>query len=210
MLPCERKIRGTHAMVRIPKKLKNDPIVEALFEVRFTSNELPEVVLGKLASREEWKAYKTVRLPMADFPAAIRDSDPNLVHQPLWQLQSADGRRVLKFGPRMFSFHALQMYPGWSTFEPELLSAASYLFQTLGQFTVTRYGFRYMNVLTKEHFVSNLADLNFEVRLAGNALTCPMNLNYERRHSADHRAIVRIAPKEFVQNPSEGLEAVKM
>jgi uncharacterized protein (TIGR04255 family) len=205
----EREIGGRTLVIRIPKKLKDDPIVEALFEVRFTSKEVvPEVVLGKLASREEWKAYKTVRLPIADFPAAIRDSDPNLVHQPLWQLQSSDAQRVLKFGPRMFSFHALQVYPGWATFEPELLSAASYLFRMLGEFTVTRYGFRYVNVLTKKHFVSSLADLNFDVRLAGSVLTCPMNLNYERSHSTNHRAIVRVAPKEFVQNPSEGLEAV--
>jgi len=108
-------------MVRIPRKLKNDPIVEALFEVRFTSDEVSEVVLGKLAAN--WKDLKPIRLPLAEVPSPVRDKDPNLAHQPLWQLQANDGRLVIKFGPRVFSYHALEVYPGWSAFE-ELLPRA--------------------------------------------------------------------------------------
>jgi uncharacterized protein (TIGR04255 family) len=195
-------------MVRIPKKLKNPPIVEALFDIRFTSKEVPEIVLGRLASFEAWKGFKAVRLPFADVPAALRDNDPNLTHQPLWQLESTDGKRILKVGPKVFSFHILREYPGWATFESELLPAVIYLFKNLGEFTVTRYGFRYLNALTKTHFVSGLADLNFEVRLAGDVLTCPVNLNYGRAHSEVHRAVVRVAPKTFVLNPAEDLEAL--
>jgi hypothetical protein len=60
----EREIGGRTLVIRIPKKLKDDPIVEALFEVRFTSKEVvPEVVLGKLASREEWKHTRQCAFP---------------------------------------------------------------------------------------------------------------------------------------------------
>jgi len=195
-------------MPRIPRKLKNDPIVEALFEVRFASDQIPEVVLGKLASRDCWTDYKTVRLALADIPAAIRDNDPNLVYQPLWQLQANDGKRVIKSGPRVFSYHVLQPYPGWAVFEPELVSATDFLFGILGPLTVMRYGFRYINVLTKDHFVTSLANLNFGVRLADAPVTWPINLNYQRGHSSHHRVMVRVAPKEFVQNPTEGLGAL--
>ena len=120
-LNCGWEIRLT-VMVRIPRKLKNDPIVEALFEVQFTSKESWRRLLLEAASRDCWKEFKTVRLPLADFPAAIRDSDPNLIFQPLWQLQAEDGKRVVKFGSRTFSYHALQTYPGWSVFEPGAFS----------------------------------------------------------------------------------------
>jgi uncharacterized protein (TIGR04255 family) len=193
-------------MVRIPRKLKSDPIVEAIFEVRFTTTEVPEVVLGKLASN--WKEFKTTRLPFADLPSPIRDQDPNLAHQPLWQLQSANNTRLIKFGPRVFSYHTLVPYPGWSTFERELQQAADFLFGNLGNAVVNRYGFRYQNVLTKAQFVNTLADLNFGVQLAGKAITCPVNLNYQREHSVQHIALVRIASREFIQNPSAELVAV--
>jgi uncharacterized protein (TIGR04255 family) len=193
-------------MVRIPRELKNDPIVEALYEVRFTSDEITEVVLGKLASN--WKEFKTTRLPLAEVPSPLREQDPNLAHQPLWQLQATDGSRLIKFGPRVFSYHALQTYPGWSKFEPELNQAADVLFENLGTATVNRYGFRYLNVMTKDHLVSSVAQLNFSIQLAGKAITYPLNLNYQQVHSPQHTSVVRVASKEFVQNPSAELAAV--
>lgn len=192
--------------MRIPRKLKDDPIVEALFEVRFTSNEVPEVVLGKIALN--WKEFKTVRLPAADLPSPIRDQDPNLAYQPLWQLQGDRGRRVIKFGPRVFSYHVLETYPGWSRFALELNQACDFLFDNLGPVTITRYGLRYLNVMTKVQHVTSLADLNFGVQLAGEAISCPLNLNYQQERSPQHIALVRVASKEFVQNPAAGLVAL--
>src|SRR5262245_58805243 len=108
-------------MARIPHKLKIDPIAEALWEVRFASNDIPEVVVGKLASREEWRSFKSQRLPAADIPAALRETDPQLSTQPTLQLQSGDDRRLVKIGSRVISYHALRPYPGWQIFEPELV-----------------------------------------------------------------------------------------
>jgi uncharacterized protein (TIGR04255 family) len=196
-------------MARIPRKLKRDPIVEALFELRFTSSEISEIVVGKLASWEQWKGFTAQRLPLADMPVTVRENDPNLAHQPVLQLQRSDGGRVVKIGPRVFSYHALQPYPGWAVFEPELTSCTEHLFGSLSDVSATRLGFRYLNVLTKDdHLIENLQDLNFDIRLADQALTCPLNLNYQRNWTPKHNSIVRIASKEFVQNPAAGLTAL--
>jgi uncharacterized protein (TIGR04255 family) len=195
-------------MARIPRKLKDDPIVEALFELRFTSSEISEVVVGKLASWEQWKHFGTQRLPVADIPATMREQDPNLALQPVLQLQQKDGKRIAKIGPRVFSYHALPPYPGWAVFEPELISCIEHLFSTLNGVTATRFGFRYLNVLTKSHLIESLRDLNFGIRLADEALTCPVNLNYQRIWTPNHNSVVRIASKEFVQNPAENLTAL--
>jgi uncharacterized protein (TIGR04255 family) len=194
-------------MARIPRKLKNDPIVEALFELRFTSSEISEVVVGKLASWEQWKRFTKQRLPVADVPTTMREQDPNLIYQPVLQLQS-EGNRVVKIGPRVLSYHALPPYPGWAVFEPELTSCTEQLFSTLSDVTATRFGFRYINVLTKDHLIESLQDLNFDIRLEGQTLTCPTNLNYQRTWTAKHNSLVRIASKEFVQNPAAHLAAL--
>ncbi len=77
-------------MSDLPLKLKNDPISEAVFEVRFTSSVLPELVVGGLAAH--WKGLTAQRFPAAEIPPAIRRADPNLQFQPLMELRSTDRR----------------------------------------------------------------------------------------------------------------------
>lgn len=192
---------SANAMARIPRKLKIDPIAEALWEVRFASNDISEVVIGKLASREEWRQFRSQRLPFADIPAAIREADPNLAAQPTLQLQSGDDRRIVKIGPKVISYHALRPYPGWEVFQPELVGCARFLFSALADFTATRFGFRYTNILTKDHLIDEVSGLNFQVALDGSPLRCPLNLNYQRLRSDCHIALVRVASREFVLNP---------
>jgi uncharacterized protein (TIGR04255 family) len=180
-------------MVQIPRKLKNDPIVEALLEVRFAASEIREVVVGKLASCESWREFAGQRLPLADMPGAIRDHDPGLAYQPVLQLQRRDGTRLIKIGPRVLSYHALPPYPGWAIFEPELSSSAEYVFAALRDAMATRFGFRYINVLTRSHLIESVADLNIDVSLAKQPLTAPLNLNYQRVLAPNHHSIVRVA-----------------
>jgi uncharacterized protein (TIGR04255 family) len=179
-----------------------------LWELRFASNDIPEVVVGKLASREEWRLFKSERLPFADIPAGIREADPQLSALPTLQLQSGDNRRIVKIGPKVISYHALRPYPGWAIFEPELIGCARFSFGALAGFAVTRLGFRYTNILTKDHLIDNVRGLNFNVSLDGNPLECPLNLNYQRTLGDHHVAIVRVASKEFVLNPSPDLVAL--
>src|SRR5262249_39520190 len=71
-----------------------------------------------------------------------------------------------------------------------------------------RFGFRYINVLTKNHLIDGVANLNFDVHLANNPMTDPLNLNYQRRWSPKHNSTVRVASIEFVQNPAADLTAL--
>jgi uncharacterized protein (TIGR04255 family) len=63
-------------------------------------------------------------------------------------------------------------------------------------------------VLTPNHSVRGAKTLNFNVAVAGAPLDAPLNLNYLRIRGEQHRAIVRIASKEFVQNPAVNLSAL--
>jgi uncharacterized protein (TIGR04255 family) len=193
-------------MLDLPHKLKRDAIAEALLEVRFDSTELGELVVGKLASHEMWKRFPSNRLPIADIPAPIRQADPNLAYQAV--LERRNPERVVKIGDRVFSYHALSPYPGWDVWEPELLRAVEFVFTAIEGFAAKRLGFRYINVLTSDHSVQSARALNFNVAVAGASLDAPLNLNYLRTSSELHSTIVRIASKEFVQNPAPGLSAL--
>lgn len=184
----------------LPRKLKKDAVAEALLEVRFDSTELGELVVGKLASHEMWKGFASTRLPLADIPAPIRQADPNLAYQAVLERRNSDTTRVVKFGDRVFSYHALPPYPGWDLLEPELLRAMEIVFVSVDGFTAKRFGFRYINVLTPEHSVHGAETLNFNVAVARAPLGAPLNLNYLRILSDQHQAIVRIASKEKPRN----------
>jgi uncharacterized protein (TIGR04255 family) len=188
-------------MTTSPKKLKKDGIVEALFEVRFTTSAIPELYVGRLvagiAAIEEGMVVE--RLPMADFPAPIRRADPNLAHQPTLQLRTRNGTRLARIGETVISWHALQSYPGWPVFQPEIDRIITLLRTSVEGLTVVRTGLRYLNFLNpKDHLVGGLKDLTLDVSIDGKVLEAPVNINYQR-DSADFRATVRIATPDFIQ-----------
>lgn len=59
-------------------RLKDDPIVEALLDVRFETKELPEVVIGRLSEMGEWHKLVKTRLPTADIPLAFRNANAQM------------------------------------------------------------------------------------------------------------------------------------
>src|SRR5688572_6634063 len=95
---------------RIPKKLKHDAIVEALLEVRFQTTTIPEVLFGRLADYAPWKGFTQVRLPAYDLPALMRQADPNLRFQPLFELRDEQNKQAVRLGGRVLSYHKLAPY----------------------------------------------------------------------------------------------------
>ncbi len=189
-------------MSATPKKLTKDAIAEALCEIRFECEEsvsLPEIVVGRLAEFETWRDFKKVRLPVSEIPATIRSQDPSLKNQPVLELREKNGSRLVKIGVNVLSFHRLAPYPGWESFRPEIYSVIDGLFNSFQVFKTTRMGFRYINIFTdKDHGVKNVKDLNYSVKVAGQDLQEPQNLNYRLARSEAHIALVRIASPEFV------------
>lgn len=181
----------------LPTKLKRDGIQEALFEIRFRSNLIPEVFTGQLAG----KLGVAERMPIADIPFPIRRSDPNLSHQAILQVRSDAGRRMAKIGEQTFSWHVLPPYPGWQSFKSEIAAKWQLLRETIPDIAVTRLGFRYVNLLaSKAHTINAVDDLNLRIEVAGERVSGPLNLNYKL--AADGRELlVRIATREFVQGP---------
>lgn len=182
----------------VPKKLKNDAIVEAIFELRFDTSTIPEVLFGRLADYGPWKTLTQRRLPAYDIPSALRQVDPNLRFQAVFELSG--GQRAVRIGPQVISYHRTVPYVGWERFWPELQETITGIFQMAGGLVIRRLGLRYLNALRPDlHGILSISDLDLEITVASERVTGNVNLNFTVDAPENTACTVRIATSEFVQ-----------
>jgi uncharacterized protein (TIGR04255 family) len=187
---------------RIPSKLKDDSIVEAICEIRFECKELPEIVLGRLSDCNQWGKYNTKRLPVANIPEAIRIQDANLRFSPVIELLHKDGHDRIRIGGNVISLHIAGKYCGWEKYKGQLDTLFACLFEKLSHVNISRIGFRYVNALTSaRHQINVVNDLKINITAGGNQLEGQVNLNYLLGYSPNHIAMTRIATTNFVDGP---------
>lgn len=189
-------------MNTLPLKLKDDAIVEALCQIQFVSDDLPEVIIGRATDFWVKSGYVAERLPIADIPAPIRQADPNLRFQPTIQLREKQGPNLIRIGEQAISFHVAgeKKYPGWDKFRVQLNGVIEALFSNLTNISVNKIGLRYINAIVQDrHFIKDIHDLEFEVSVGGKQLTGPVNLNFNVSEGAAHIVTTRLAHSSFVQ-----------
>jgi uncharacterized protein (TIGR04255 family) len=189
----------------IPRKLKHDAIVEAVFEMRFrvttTPEILPEILFGRLAEYNPWRSLTQRRMPLYGVPAAMREVDPNLRYQPFFELIDLEKpTRFVRIGPQALSYHRVAPYIGWERFQPELDEAVDGLFEKSNGLTIERLGIRYMNALRSDlHGIRSISDLDMKLEVAGDIVSGRANLNFTTAASAHTDCTVRVATTDFVQ-----------
>jgi uncharacterized protein (TIGR04255 family) len=183
-------------------KLKDDPIAEALIDIRFETKELYEVVLGRLSDMAIWQDQIKSRLPTADIPAPLRDANPQLRFLPSLEISEAENIRV-RIGANVLSIHFLAPYPGWEAVLPRVESVIDGLFRTLPKLTVTRLTLRYINAFTAQrHFVKSVSDLNLQATVAGMRIDGPINLAFSAIAEPTIHVITRVISRQFFEGPA--------
>ncbi|MDP2699294.1 TIGR04255 family protein [Thalassospira sp.] len=181
----------------LPSKLKEDFIVEALLELRFQSDELPEVIMAKLIDGLEVEKFSRHQLPIADIPWSIRQQDPNLKHQPTVVFISADKKLQFKVGPSVLSVHNLGKYGGWDKVS-KIFAKSAQLICTKFQSKIVRCGLRYVNIVNPEkHYITSFSDLNVSVAIGSETQNPPLNVNYMLSIDGTE-VVVRACSPEFV------------
>jgi uncharacterized protein (TIGR04255 family) len=182
-----------------PKKLKNDSIVEALCEVHFQSDELPEIIIGRLSDGKYWRSFLKKRLPFADIPRQIRKFDEQLEYQPILELRDSIGQYRVQIGENVFSYHVVGKYCGGENFLRQLALAFETLFTTLNGISISKIMFIYLNALTTDkHHILDMKSLNLDIGVNKQALTEPANLNYLVKNDDSHQTMTRIVSAYFV------------
>lgn len=131
----------------IPSKLSKDPIVEALFEIRFQStvkaisNLLPGFLYTQL--KNDFEAPE--RLPIAEFPEDLIALDPNLKYQPRLRMRGAKFSMLI--GDSSIVLSCPRPYVGWKEYKKMLTSLLLIIKDTNLISVVDRFSFKYVNVL---------------------------------------------------------------
>jgi len=184
---------------RIPKKLKNDAILEAIFELRFETTTKSEFLVVKLAEHEPWRHFIQSRLPAYSFPEPVRQLDPNLRFLPIFELLEPTNQRSVRIGPNVLSYHLRSPYDRWGTFSEELAGTVKALFETAEAPLIDRLGLRYLNAFTPEsHGINKFSELDIKVCVGGSSVDDGVNINVMSRLSEDTVCAVRVATPDFV------------
>lgn len=188
-----------HTLGALPAEVSPDSILEALLEIRYETQVLPEIVYGRIVDNSNWDGFAQSTLPAYAFPAELRQIDPDLRYAPVLQLISSI--RSLRIGPSVLSFHIRNPYPGWSLFREDLHNVVMTLFDACrNQLNVSRMGLRYINALLPAlHGINSIADLNISLAVAGEPLTSRLNLNYTSQINRDMQVTVRLSSKDLVK-----------
>src|SRR5438552_15913338 len=99
--------RAVSASKPIPRKLKQDAIIEAIFEMRFDTGMIPEILFGRLAEYDGWKGLEQQRLPSYDIPRQLREFDPTLRFAPVFELRVGIGHRAIRIATPLLAYHQL-------------------------------------------------------------------------------------------------------
>src|SRR3972149_4974617 len=103
--------------MKIPKRLKRNPIIDAVAEVRFTSSIPSEAIIGLVYENVKEKFGQPKSLPILQLPAALREKDPNLRYQACYRFDKPGN--VLLVGPRNIALSTVP-YTDWAGATPLL------------------------------------------------------------------------------------------
>lgn len=146
----------------LPTKLAKEPLVDAVFEVRFSSsipasNVLPGLFFASISSVDK----KLDRLPAADFPSQMRKLDPNLRFQPLLKLQWDDF--VLLLGDESLAVACPIPYPGWPAFRSRIADVLETIKNSHIIEAVNRYSLKYVDIIDGETLSEQIKRVNIHL-----------------------------------------------
>ncbi len=134
-------------MVRLPKKLEKDTIIDSIFEVRFSSNSdaVSSILLGLLFQKYRSDYKKIERLGPSQMPAQIVENDENLRYAHHYRL--VGDQYSLSIGNHVASINCTKPYAGWSNFKPKIIDLLSFLESTSLIDKPERFSIKYINVI---------------------------------------------------------------
>lgn len=146
-------------MEQLPKKLENDPIVDAIIEVRFETKMNPNVVFALIYGkvREKFDGKKVLSLPFSQMPPDIIRQDPALKYKPLYRIEGDECS--LQIGAQMIALSSKVPYIGWDCFSTMFYEIVNLCFECFDK--VSRLGLRYINFF--EGDISNKININFSL-----------------------------------------------
>lgn len=132
---------------QIPKRLRKEPLMESLWEIRFSNavRSIAELLPGMLFKQFAKEFPKIETLPAANLPIVIRQADPNLRYVPTMRLEGE--LYSIQIGEQVVSLSCRRPYTGWQAFGSKIRELATAL-QDTGLFSKPeRFSMKYIDLL---------------------------------------------------------------
>jgi uncharacterized protein (TIGR04255 family) len=151
-------------MSKLPVSLENEPLIEAIFEVRFGGDpHLSDILPGALFAKLPIKP-KVHRLDTSEIPKQIRDNDKGLIFAPLIRLEL--DRYNISIGDRNIIIGCKLPYPGWNDFRTTILEITKIISEMEIKDSVERYSIKYVNLIEAPSIEEQLNKISILIKLS--------------------------------------------
>lgn len=135
----------------LPSKLGKEPLIDVVFEIRFTAalpagGLLPGLVLPLATAPPTLEA-----LPASQLPAVLRDQQPDLRHVALLKM-TLDEEFVVLFGDRSMAVGCVMPYVGWAKFKAMILRIFGVLRSAPFITKIERHSLKYVDFFPTDHY----------------------------------------------------------
>lgn len=155
---------------KLPLKLQNEPIIDAVFEIRFNSTSQASTILpGVLFNKYNNSQKKIENLPSFQIPEPIRAVDPNLMFVPVIRL-SIDSYAFL-IGDKCLALGCKLPYPGWTVFKPKILEILNHLKDSGIVQSVLRYSLKYVDLISQDILADKSQIVELDLEIGGHKVT---------------------------------------
>lgn len=149
--------------MKLPKSLENEPLVDAVFEVRFRdAPPLADILPGAL-----FGALKPIsgiqRLPAAAVPFPLRVHDPALKFAPLLRLEVENF--FVSVGDSSVVLSCKLPYPKWPKFKEFIKQISDEMLKIDVPANVERYALKYVNLIQNPLISEQLQKIRTSIRL---------------------------------------------
>ena len=181
---------------KIPVRLKKEPLLEAVWEIRFsgTKSSLADLLPGMLFKAFPGKYGNIVRLPAADIPAPIVEHDKNLRYAPKIRLEN--GNQAVQIGEHVVSLSCRRPYSGWGRFSDDIRDLVKAVQDTGLIEKLERFSLKYIDLIMLEQ-PFGLGCLNLSLKLGTHEIsTKPVQLRTEIKESDLMHIVQIVSPAE--------------
>jgi uncharacterized protein (TIGR04255 family) len=192
-------------MTSIPHRLKQEPLIEAIWELRFEKPEASDALPGQLyeALRKRGKSVTMKRLPTADIPAPVVQMNPAFRYAPRQRITEEPAAALLwQTGDQIITLNCCKPYIGWLALKPEIEALIEIVEKCDLNLKFERHSLRYINVLTLDP-APDISALAINMKLGGHHIqNNPLQLRTEIKEGNFGHVIQIATPAEA--HPPEG------
>jgi len=181
---------------KIPIRLRKEPLLEAVWEIRFsgTKSSIADLLPGMLFNALPGKYRNIVRLPAADIPAPIVEHDKNLRYAPKIRLEN--GNQAVQIGEHVVSLSCRRPYTGWNQFSADIRDLARAVQDTGLIESLERFSLKYIDLIELEQPVG-LGCLSLDLKLGAHEIsTKPVQLRTEIKEDDLMHIVQIVSPAE--------------